>query len=41
MTAYIATGAFVSVLKNVVEIHFILEDDDFVVLNLGDKFNVI
>ncbi|CAI5720134.1 unnamed protein product [Peronospora farinosa] len=45
MTVRLATGASVTVKKRVVGIHYTLEgkkyDDDFIVLDLDDKFDVI
>ena len=41
----LATGASIAVMKRVVGFHYTLEDlqynDDFIVLNLEDKFDVI
>ena len=45
MTVRFATGASVTGRKHAVGIHYTLEDrqydDDFIVLDLDDKFNVI
>ena len=45
MTVRLDTGAPVTVQKRVVAIHYMLEekkyDDDFIVLDLDDKFDVI
>ena len=45
MTVCLATGASITVEKRVVGIHYTLEgeqyDDDFIVLDLDDKFDVI
>ena len=45
MTVRLATGASITVEKRVVGIHYTLEgeqyDDDFIVLDLDDKFDVI
>ena len=45
MTMRLATGASISVKKRVVGIHYTLKDeqydDDFIVLDLNDKFDVI
>ena len=41
----LATGTSITVMKRVVRIHYTLEDlqydDDFIVLDLDDKFDVI
>ena len=45
MTVRLATGASITVIKGVVRIHYTLKDfqydDDFIVLDLDDKFDVI
>ena len=45
MTVRLATGASVTVMKRIVRIHYTLEDiqydDEFIVLDLDDKFDVI
>ena len=45
MTVRLATGALITVKKSVVGIHYTLNDeqydDDFIVLDLDDKFDVI
>ena len=45
MTERMATGASITVMKRVVRIHYTFKDlqydDDFIVLNLDDKFDVI
>ena len=45
MTVRLVTGAFVTVMKRVVGISYTLKevqyDDDFIVLDMDDKFNVI
>ena len=45
MTVRLATGASITLMKRVVGIHYTLEgdeyDDDFIVLDLDDKFDVI
>ena len=45
MTVRLATGASITVMKRVVKIHYTLKekqyDDDFIVLDLDDKFDVI
>ena len=45
MTVRLATGALIEVMKSVVGFHYTLEDlhynDDFIVLDLDDKFAII
>ena len=45
MTVRLATGASITVMKRVVKVHYTLKekqyDDDFIVLDLDDKFDVI
>lgn len=45
MAVRLATGAYVTVTKRIVGIHYTLEgkqyEDDFIVLDLDDKFDVI
>ena len=45
MTVRLATGASITVMKRVVRIHYMLKDlqydDDFIVLDWDDKFDVI